>query len=243
MTSEQAVNGVLGLIPARGGSKGIPRKNLRLLAGKPLIAYSIEQSLASAAITRTIVSTDDEEIAEVARRCGAEVPFLRPDDISGDAATDLEAFLHALTWLRDHEGYAPDLCVHLRPTYPLRQVADIDHMVALLLAHPELDAVRSVAPSAETPFKMWFRNEVGLLAPVVHSAIRDAWNMPRQQLPPTYIQNAAIDVVRSRVILEQASMTGTAIHGYVMASNFDIDTEADLERMARRLADRKSGPQ
>lgn len=225
---------VLAVIPARGGSKRVPRKNLRLVGGKPLIAWSIEQALAASTITRTIVTTDDEEIAAVARACGAEVPFLRPGAIAGDASTDLEAFTHLLEWLRDHEGAVPDVCVHLRPTYPLRRVADIDAMVHLLVDTPALDAVRSVAVSDETPFKMWFRDDGGRLAPVTSSLV-DPWNMPRQQLPVTYIQNASIDVVWSRVILDRRSMTGTAIHGYVMDANFDIDTEADLQRVSDRL--------
>lgn len=227
---------VVAVIPARGGSKRVPRKNLRIVAGKPLIAWTIEQALAATSVQRTIVTTDDEEIAAFARACGAEVPFLRPAEISGDAATDLEAFTHLLEWLRANEGTVPDVCVHLRPTYPLRRVHDIDAMVRLLESTPGLDAVRSVALSDETPFKMWFRGHDGQLSPVVASSVRDAWNMPRQQLPVTYIQNAAIDVVWSRVILDQQSMTGTAIHGYVMDANFDIDTEADLQRVAARLS-------
>lgn len=226
---------VVAVIPARGGSKRVPRKNLRVAAGKPLIAWSIEQALAASTVHRTIVTTDDEEIAAVAREYGAEVPFLRPSAISGDSATDLEAFTHLLEWLRDNEGLVPDVCVHLRPTYPLRRVADIDAIVRRLLDHPELDAVRSVAASDETPFKMWFRDETGRLAPVVASSLSDPWNMPRQQLPITYIQNASVDVVWSRVILERRSMTGTAIHGYVMDANFDIDTEANLQRVSDRL--------
>jgi CMP-N,N'-diacetyllegionaminic acid synthase len=204
------------------------------------VAHAVEQSRASQSISRTIVSTDDQEIAAVARQYGAEVPFLRPSAISGDLATDLELFTHLLGWLRDHEGTLPDICVHLRPTYPVRHVADIDHMVAVLASRPELDSVRSVVLSEETPFKMWFRGNEGLLTPVVTSDIADAWNLPRQQLPRTYIQNAAIDVVWSRVILEQRSMTGTAIHGYVMNENLDIDTEADLARAADRLPGRAS---
>ncbi|MEQ1727822.1 MAG: acylneuraminate cytidylyltransferase family protein [Vicinamibacterales bacterium] len=226
---------ILAVIPARGGSKRVPRKNLRIAGGKPLIAWSIEQALAASTINRTIVTTDDDEIAAVARDYGAEVPFLRPDGISGDLAPDLEVFTHLLEWLRDNEGVVPEVCVHLRPTYPLRHVTDIDAMVRLLLEHPELDAVRSVTESDETPFKMWFRHDTGRLAPVVTSSLVDPWNMPRQQLPVTYSQNASIDVVWSRVVLERRSMTGTAIHGYVMDANFDIDTEADLQRVSDRL--------
>lgn len=227
---------VLALIPARGGSKSIPRKNLQLLAGRPLIAHSIAQALASTEVTRVIVSTDDEEIAGVARQCGAEVPFMRPAAISGDTATDLEAFRHALEWLRDHERYEPAICVHLRPTYPLRAIADIDRVVTMLIETPGADSVRSIAPAAETPFKMWFHRPDGLLSPVIPETIPEAYNLPRQQLPQVYVQNAAVDAVWSRVILTQGSMTGRAIYGYVMEGNFDIDSYEDFTRAASRLA-------
>src|SRR5687768_2663157 len=115
---------VLALIPARGGSKRIPRKNIHLVAGKPMIAYSIEQALQTPEITRVIVSTDDEEIAAIARSWGAEVPFLRPAEISQDLSTDLEVFTHALFWLAEHENYHPAICVHLRPTHPVRRIED-----------------------------------------------------------------------------------------------------------------------
>ena len=110
----------VAIIPARGGSKGLPRKNILPLAGKPLIAYSIEYSLNCSQIQRTLVSTDDPEIAEVARRYGAEVPFMRPTELAQDDTMDFPVFLNALEWLRAEEGSLPDLIVHLRPTTPLR---------------------------------------------------------------------------------------------------------------------------
>ena len=119
---------VLALIPARGGSKGIPRKNLMPLAGRPLIAYSIEQATSARHITRVIVSTDDEEIARVARDHGAEVPFMRPPEFALDLSPDIDVFRHALTWLRDNESYVPELVVHLRPTGPVRRIELIDVM-------------------------------------------------------------------------------------------------------------------
>jgi N-acylneuraminate cytidylyltransferase len=113
---------VLALIPARGGSKSIPRKNLLPLGGRPLIAYSIEQALTSTRVTRCVVSTDDDEIAAVSRACGADVPFQRPLAYATDRATDLDVFRHALVWLDEKEDYRPELVVHLRPTGPLREV-------------------------------------------------------------------------------------------------------------------------
>ena len=113
---------VIALIPARGRSKGIPRKNLLPIAGRPLIAHSILQARASQRISRVIVSTEDEEIADVARHWGAEAPFLRPEEYAGDLSPDVDVFRHALRWLETHEGYQPDLVVHLRPPGPVRRV-------------------------------------------------------------------------------------------------------------------------
>lgn len=219
----------LALIPARSGSKSLPDKNVRDFAGKPLLAHSIEQALAARSIDRVIVSTDSERYAAIAREFGAQTPFLRPAELATDDATDLVVFQHALAWLRDHEGWIPEILVHLRPTYPRRDPADIDRVVELLAGDPQLDSVRSIAPATETPFKMWTRGSDGLLTPVADLGI-EAYNQPRQSLPAAYLQNACIDAVRARVVLEQRSMTGRRILGYLMQDNLDIDTLSDFER-------------
>src|SRR5512143_240464 len=121
---------VLAIIPARGGSKGIPRKNIRMFAGHPLIAYSIEAGLSARSVTRVIVSTDDEEIASVARQFGAETPFLRPAEFAQDNSVDLPLFQHALKWLDEHEGYHPQVVLQLRPTSPLRPRMLVDRAVS-----------------------------------------------------------------------------------------------------------------
>ena len=146
---------VLALIPARGGSKSIPRKNIRPFAGYPLIAYSIAAGLAAETVTRVIVSTDDEEIAAVSRQYGAEIPFLRPAEFSQDQTPDLPVFQHALHWLAENEGYQPEIVVQLRPTSPFRRVLHIDQAVYQLLEHPDADAVRTVCVPFQNPFKMW----------------------------------------------------------------------------------------
>lgn len=218
---------VLALIPARSGSKSVPDKNVRPFAGKPLIAHSIEQALAARRVGRVLVSTDSERYADIARHYGAEVPFLRPAQLATDLATDLVVFQHTLDWLREHEGREPEILVHLRPTYPRREPADIDRVVDILAADPTLDAVRSVAPAPANPYKMWTRDEGGRLTPVADLGI-EAYNQPRQALPQAYLQNACIDAVRSRVI-RAGSMTGRHIHGYVMEDNLDVDTHAEFE--------------
>jgi len=226
---------ILVLIPARSGSKSIPDKNIRIIAGKPLLAYSIAHALASKLINRTIVSTDSPVYAEIARKYLAEVPFLRPSEISQDSSTDLEVFIHALKWLKENEGYMPDICVHLRPTYPIRKVEDIDSTIQILIDNPDIDSVRSVVPSKETPMKMWFIRDAGLLSPVVKTELKEAYNLPRQLLPQAYLQNGCIDVVRTQIITEMKSMTGTRIFGYVMDDNFDIDTEDQLKEVEQYL--------
>ncbi|HXD12303.1 MAG TPA: acylneuraminate cytidylyltransferase family protein, partial [Anaerolineales bacterium] len=146
---------ILALIPARGGSKGIPRKNIRSFAGFPLIAWSIAAGLQSRSISRVIVSTDDEEIAGVARQYGAEVPFLRPREIAQDRTTDLPVFEHALKWLEDIEAYKPSIVVQLRPTSPIRPVDCVDSAVRILVEHENADSVRGVVPAGQNPYKMW----------------------------------------------------------------------------------------
>ncbi len=152
---------VLAIIPARGGSKSIPRKNIKPLAGHPLVAYSIAAALQAKCVTRTIVSTDDEEIAAVARQYGAETPFLRPAEFAQDHTTDLPVFQHALAWLAESEAYVPDIVVQLRPTSPIRPPDCVDQAVKILIEHPGIDSVRGVVPSGQNPFKMWRIDEEG----------------------------------------------------------------------------------
>jgi CMP-N,N'-diacetyllegionaminic acid synthase len=231
---------VLALIPARGGSKGLPRKNVLPLAGKPLIAYSILQAQQSRHISRVIVSTDDAEIASVAREWGAEVPFVRPAEFAGDFSPDIDVFRHALRWLAENQGYEPDLVVHLRPTGPARLVERIDEAVELLAAHPECDAVRSVSPALQTPFKMWFITPQGYLDPVRRvDGMKDCQSIPRQRLPAVYWQNGYVDVIRPRAVLEKDSMWGdSALPLVVDEPMLEIDYPEDVpavEEALRRL--------
>ena len=135
------------LIPARGGSKGIPRKNIRNFVGYPLIAWSIAAAKQASCVTRVIVSTDDEEIASVAREYGAETPFLRPSELAQDQTTDLPVFEHALDWLEKNENYKPEFVIQLRPTSPIRPQDCVDSAVRILMEHAEADCVRGVVPA------------------------------------------------------------------------------------------------
>lgn len=221
---------VVAIIPARGGSKGIPRKNIKLFAGAPLIAYSIAAGLQAETVDRVIVSTDDEEIAAVARAWGAETPFMRPAEFAQDQTTDLPVFEHALSWLAEHEGYTPEIVVQLRPTSPVRPPACVDDAVRLLLAHPEADSVRGVVPSGQNPFKMWTFGAGGSMHPLLTvPGVAEAYNAPRQQLPDTYWQTGHIDAIRSAAILERHSMSGAVIFPLLLDPRYtvDIDTPAD----------------
>lgn len=227
---------VVAIIPARGGSKGIPRKNIVAIDGRPLIAYSIEHARASRSIERVIVSTDDDAIAAVALEHGAEVPFRRPAELAGDAVLDLPVFEHALLWLEEHERYEPDIVVHLRPTAPLRPAGQIDAMVELLLAHPEADSVRSVSRPGPHPWRMFTIGASGYLDPFVKEHPHP-YLLRRQDLPELYWYNAVTDVTRRRTILEKHSMTGDRILPYVIDARYvvDIDEPDDLLLAAVKL--------
>lgn len=193
-----------------------------------MLAYSIEHAKKSKYINRIILSTDSEAYAEIGEKYGAEIPFIRPAEFATDTALDVDVFYHALNFLKSNENYVPDIVVQLRPTYPIRNVEDIDDMIELILNNKNIDSVRSISPAKEIPYKMWTKNDSGLLSPVCKD-IPECYNMPRQNLPTVYYQNACIDVVRSNVILEQKSMSGKNIAGYIMKDNFDIDTEEDFK--------------
>ena len=229
---------ILAVIPARSGSKSVPHKNIRILAGKPMLAHSILHAKASRYITRVILSTDSQEYAEIGRKYGAEIPFIRPVELASDTALDIDVFYHLLSKLKDDEGYEADIVVHLRPTYPIRAPQDIDAMVDMLIKSPNYDAIRSVSYAKEIPYKMWTMGDDGGLSPICKE-IPECYNMPRQELPLSYYQNACIDVVRGNVVLTQRSMTGRKIKGYLMEHNFDIDTEEEMQVVEQAMSVRK----
>lgn len=218
---------VLAIIPARGGSKGIPRKNIRDFCGYPLIAYSIAAGLQAQTVTRVIVSTDDEEIAAVARAWGAETPFLRPAEFAQDKTTDLPVFAHALEWLEKNEGYRPDVVVQLRPTSPIRPVGLVDDAVRILLQHPDADSVRGIVPAGQNPHKMW-RLPGGIDSPMKNlldvEGIEEPYNAPRQILPDVYWQTGHIDAIRPAAILN-GSMSGRNIYPLLIDPNFTVDLD------------------
>jgi N-acylneuraminate cytidylyltransferase len=231
--------GTIAIVPARGGSKSIPRKNIRPLGGVPLLAYSIEAARAARMVDRVIVSTDDEEIAEVARAWGAEVPFLRPASLAADDTPDLPVFQHALDWLEANTHAVPEFVVQLRPTSPLRPPDCVDAAIEALRRDDTIDSVRSVMQATQNPYKMWRLQADGTISPLLAGDKAEAYNRPRQELPQTHWQTGHVDAIRTTVIRDQASMSGNRIRALILDAAYacDIDTEADWRRAEWLLRD------
>ena len=221
---------ILTIIPARGGSKGIRLKNLSKIYGKPLVAYSIEHSLASKLINRTIVSTDNEEIAKVSEEYGAEIPIFRSKELAGDDVLDFPVFEHMLTYLKKEENYEPEIVVHLRPTSPYREPKWIDSAINLLVENPSADSVRSVSEPSQHPYRV-FEIKNKYLHPLMNERHPEPYLLRRQDLPKMYYYNCVIDVTKPSTIFNKKSMTGNKMLPYIMKreDSIDIDTPMDLE--------------
>jgi CMP-N-acetylneuraminic acid synthetase len=217
---------VLAVVPARGGSKGIPRKNVRLLGGYPLLAWSVAAAQESRSVDRILVSTDDTEIRDVAVRCGADAPFLRPSDLAQDASPDLPLFQHAVDWLERHERFRPDLIVQLRPTSPFRPPGLVEEGLARLAADPRADSLRAVTAPGQNPYKMW-RTPAGspYLAALLDDAGPEAYNRARQELPATLWQTGHLDVFR-RETLARGSLTGERVLGLEVPARYAVDIDS-----------------
>jgi N-acylneuraminate cytidylyltransferase len=221
---------ILCIIPARSGSKGLPHKNIKEYRGKPLLAWSIEQAQLCRYDMKIVVSTDSKEYADIAMKYGAEAPFLRPSEISGDLSTDYECMKHSVEWLKENHQYYPDIVLQLRPTSPLRKVEDIDNAVCLFLENREnYDSLRSVVEFEKSPYKMYTLTE-NTLVPLFKKVdnIDEPYNQCRQILPKCYLHNGYIDIFNTS-ILENATISGERIYPYVMnkEDTLDIDEAKD----------------
>ncbi len=230
---------VLGIVPARGGSKGIPRKNVRYLCGRPLLAYTAEAALKARRLTRVVLSTEDEEIARVGREYGLEVPFLRPTELAQDDSPTLPVVQHVLRQLLA-SGDSYDAVCLLQPTHPLRRAEDIDFCIGML-EDSGADAVVSVlpVPAEHNPHWTYFRAPGGNL----RLSTGEASPIPRRQsLPPAFHREGSIYVTRAPVILEQNSLFGARLLGHEVdpAQSVNIDGPHDWQRAEHLISNRLS---
>jgi len=219
---------VVAIIPARSGSKGVPDKNIRPLAERPLIAYSIAAAQKSSVIERVIVSTDSEDYARIARDYGAEVPFLRPADLAGDRATDTQFFKHAIDWLKENEGYVPKYFAHLRPTTPLRNPQVVDDAL-LTFIDSDYTALRSVHKMTESSYKSFEIRDNKLKGICDGGFDIEAANLARQSFPDTFDANGYIDVVRSEMVDKKGIVHGDKVYAYLTDRAHEIDEISDLD--------------
>lgn len=217
---------ILALIPARGGSKGVPRKNIKLLAGRPLIFYVIDAAGSSRYVDKVIVSTDDKEIARIARDLNAEAPFIRPAELALDDTPDWPVFHHAVSFLENKMRWSPEVVVHLRPTSPFVKGKDIDAAISRLV-DTGADGVRTVNRVRESPYHMQVMSEDGKIRPL----IKNIYGL-RQNLPVMYTTNGMIDATWRETIMENGKMLnldkdirGLEIEQY---RGLELDTELDF---------------
>ena len=224
----------VGLIPARGGSKGVPRKNLRCVGGQPLVSLAVASALACGRLNRVIVSTDDAEIAEAAQRAGADVPFLRPARLAEDDTPAVAVARHAVEWLESY-GATVDAIVILQPTSPLRRTSHIDAAIDRFL-ETGADSVVTVCEVEHSPFWMQ-RLEKDRLVPLLPSGMLA---QRRQDLPPVYRLNGAVYVVRRRLLMEDGGIMGPDTRAVVMAQADSIDIDSDLDFQLAELELKRS---
>lgn len=230
---------VLGLIPARGGSKGIPRKNIKRIAGKPLLAFTAESALSARLLSRVVLSTEDDEIAQVGRGLGLDIPFIRPSDLAEDSTPTLPVVIHALEALEKLGDRFDAVCL-LQPTSPLRRAKDIDGCIELMET-AEADSVLSVLPVPKTynPHWVYLKNEHGGLS----LSTGDKEPIPRrQELPPSFHRDGSVYVTRVATIRSSGNLYGDRVFGYEIPAEFssNLDTDDDWRELDSRLAANKA---
>ncbi len=231
---------VYAIIPARSGSKGVKNKNIKCLKGYPLIAYSIMAAKLCKGIDRVIVSTDSELYARIATYYGAETPFLRPSEISGDKSTDIEFMQHAINWLYDNEGNVPEYFMHVRPTYPLRDIAIMEDALNKMKDDVTATSLRSAHLASNTPYKWFNLREDGYYKSIRDDITLDEANNPRQAFPDVYIPDGYVDMLRTEFIVNNDLMHGNRMIGFVVPGGVDIDAMKDVEFLQYYLEDHDS---
>lgn len=229
---------IVALIPARSGSKGVPNKNIRDLGGRSVLEWSISACLRSALIEKTIVSTDSDEYAALARKLGAEAPFLRPPEISTDRSTDFEFIHHALMWLSEHDEL-PEYVVHIRPTTPFRNPELIDDAIRAFINDQDATALRSVHMMSESAYKTFEISEGCQLKSVGSDSVNlDVANNARQTFPDTYMANGYVDVLSVDFILKHGLIHGNKVVPFITPVVDEIDTEEDFRWLQYQLSEK-----
>lgn len=217
------------LIPARGGSKGVPKKNIKILGKHPLIAYSIKVAKKSKYIRRVIVTTDDQEIANISRNYGAEILYLRPKKISTGDSIDIDFFKYHIKYLSENNLDIPDLIIHLRPTTPFRDVSVIDDAIEFFKKDKRASSLRSANIANLTPYKI-FKKDGNYMKPFLSSNLAvEFYNLPRQAFEEAYVPNGYVDIVQPDIFKSSNILHGDNILLYKTQETVDIDTIEDFD--------------
>ena len=220
---------IIAVIPARFGSKGVPGKNIKELAGKPLIAYSILAGIKSKLIDRVIVSTDSDEYASISKDYGAEVPFIRPNEYSSDDSTDYDFVKHLLDWLAGNEEVLFDYIIHLRPTTPFRDPDVLDSAIKKFKSNEQATSLRSAHEMPETAYKQFELEGKYFKTICTGSFDLDDANNSRQSFPKTYTPNGYVDILKTSYILGKNLLHGNRVLGFITDFTVEVDSIEDFE--------------
>ncbi|MDP0562404.1 MAG: acylneuraminate cytidylyltransferase family protein [Candidatus Endonucleobacter sp. (ex Gigantidas childressi)] len=225
------MSNIVAIIPARSGSKSLIDKNIKLLSGHPLIAYSIAIAKISKKIDRVIVSTNSQEYANIAKQYAAEVPFIRPSEYSTDIATDKDFLVHAMDWFKNNENNIPEYWVHLRPTTPLRNAEVIDSAIDEMMKNKSATALRSGHKAPESPLK-WFVKEGGYFKGLVDN---EGYNLPKETFEQVYIPDGFVDIVKASFVMNNTEIHGDKMIGFESPVCTEVDSVEEFNYIQYQL--------
>tara|TARA_B110000008_G_scaffold279379_1_gene326253 strand:- start:1941 stop:2666 length:726 start_codon:yes stop_codon:yes gene_type:complete len=222
---------VIAIIPARSGSKTLVDKNIKLLNGHPLIAYSIAVAKLSKKINRVIVSTNSQNYATIAKHYGAEVPFIRPNEFSTDTSSDKDFLVHAMSWLKTNEGHTPEYWTHLRPTTPLRSIEVVDSAIDEIMQNRSATSLRSGHKAPESPLK-WFVKDKLYFKALIEGKDN---NLPKEEFEQVYIPDGFVDIVRASYVLNSKDIHGDKMIGYESPVCTEVDSSEEFDYINYQL--------
>ncbi|GAA0366746.1 acylneuraminate cytidylyltransferase family protein [Bowmanella denitrificans] len=229
------VSNVICIIPARSGSKSVADKNIAPLGGFPIMAYSIAAAKLCQQVDRVMISTDSRRYADIAQKFGAEVPFLRPENLSTDTSTDRDFLLHAMQWLQTNEGHCPEYWLHLRPTTPLRESHLLGLAIEQIQMNEQATSLRSGHKSPESPLKWFTRDSDGCFRGLGDDDGRERYNLPKEHFPQVYIPDGYVDVVKASHILNHPTIHGDSMMGFVSPVCTEVDSPQELDYIRYQL--------